>query len=207
MEFGDVVRRRRMVRRFRADRAVPADVRDSLLQAAVRVPSAGFSQGVSFVVAEKTSDRERFWAATSNPTSDSPNRWLAGMRSAPLLIMVWTSESAYRRRYSEADKRGNDEAGRRDESWAAPFWYVDAGMAVLAALYAVVDADDDLGACFFGVPIDRVGELRDAFAVPEDQLAVGVIAVGYRAADETPSGSAASRSRKPVDQVVHLGRW
>ena len=52
MEFADVVRRRRMVRDYDPDRPVPAEVRERLLEHAIRAPSAGFSQGWAFLVLE-----------------------------------------------------------------------------------------------------------------------------------------------------------
>lgn len=45
MEFQDVVRRRRMIRRYDPDRDLPPEVVDRILHNATRAPSAGFSQG------------------------------------------------------------------------------------------------------------------------------------------------------------------
>jgi hypothetical protein len=36
---------------------------------------------------------------------------------------------------------------------------------------------------------------------------VGAVAVGHSAADDRPSGSARTRARRPLDEVVHRGRW
>lgn len=204
MEFGEVVRRRRMMRRYQPGRAVPVEVRDRLVEVARRAPSAGFSQGVSFLLLESATDRDRFWSVS---TTDGPaDRWLSGIRTAPLLIVFWTSELAYTERYAEPDKASGPGVPRR-AAWPAPFWYVDAGMAAMAMLYAVVDAEPELGACFFGLPGDRVDGVRDAFGVPAEQLPVGVISVGYRPSAEAPSGSPTRRDRKPVEEIVHRGRW
>src|SRR5689334_14417433 len=67
MEFREVVRRRRMVRRFDPDRPVASDVLDEVLYAAQRAPSAGFSQGWDFVVLAEGADRRRFWEASRDP--------------------------------------------------------------------------------------------------------------------------------------------
>ena len=50
MEFSEVVRRRRMVRRFDPDRPVEREAVLRALRTAVRAPSAGFCQGWDFVV-------------------------------------------------------------------------------------------------------------------------------------------------------------
>ena len=80
--------------------------------------------------------------------------------------------------------------------WPAPYWYVDAGMAGMAALLCAVD--QGLGACFFGVPTAQIPAVRAVFGVPDDQLSVGVISLGYPAPTERPSGSPTRRTRRPT---------
>ena len=154
VELAEVRRRRRMVRRYDPSVPVAADVLERVLEAGLRVPSAGFTQGVSLLVLEGA-DVERYWTLTTDPTAE-PDRWLAGMRTAPVLVLVWTAPGAYLDRYAEPDKGWTD---RDPARWTAPYWHVDAGMAVLAMLYAAVD--EGLGACFFGVPPDRIGAVAD----------------------------------------------
>ena len=66
MEFQEVVRRRRMVRRYSPAAVDPATV-DRLLRNAVRAPSAGFSQGWAFLVLDRRDDLDLFWEATTPP--------------------------------------------------------------------------------------------------------------------------------------------
>jgi nitroreductase len=201
VELAEVLRRRRMTRSYDESRPVPAEALEAVLAAALRAPSAGFSQGVSLLVLTTAAEREAFWAATASGAS----RWLAGMRTAPVLVALWTSREAYLDRYAEPDKGWTD---RDPDRWSAPYWFVDAGMAAMAALLAAVDGG--LGACFFGVPPDRVDAVRQAFHVPAEQLSVGVISVGHPAADASPTsptGSAARRARRPAGSLVHRGRW
>ncbi|SDR91583.1 Nitroreductase [Friedmanniella luteola] len=204
MELSEALRRRRMVRRYDPDRPVAAAALESVLAAARRAPSAGFTQGVSLLVLDTPPARQAFWAATALPGADPhrPSRWLAGMRTAPVLVLVWTSRDAYLDRYAEPDKGWSD---RDPERWSAPYWFVDAGMAAMAALLAAVDAG--LGACFFGVPASRVQAVRAAFGVPGDQLSVGALSLGHPAPDARAGGSAARRARRPAEDLVHRGRW
>ena len=60
MEFSDVVRRRKMVRRY-TDEAVDPGVVDLALRNATRAPSAGFTQGWSFLVLDTPEDVDRYW--------------------------------------------------------------------------------------------------------------------------------------------------
>ena len=121
MEFAEVVRRRRMVRNYDPDRPVPPEVVDRLLDHAVRAPSAGFSQGWGFLVLEEPADRDRFWAATT-PDGGGRERWLAGMRRAPLIVVPHANESAYLRAVRRAgqglDGPVDETAGRcRTGTW------------------------------------------------------------------------------------------
>ena len=67
MEFTDVIRRRRMIRRYDATEDLSRDQLTRFLELAIRAPSAGFSQGWDFVVLTRPVDRERFWTATTDP--------------------------------------------------------------------------------------------------------------------------------------------
>ncbi len=189
-----MLRRRRMTRRYDPGRPVTEEQLATILDAAVRAPSAGFSQGVSYQVLTGA-DVAAYWAVTAPAEGD---RWLAGLRTAPALVLVWTSEDAYLDRYAEPDKGWTD---RDPERWSAPYWWVDAGMGVMAALLRATDLG--LGACFFGVPPDRRAQVRARFGVPADQRSVGVLSLG------TPGGPPGRprRARRPRDEVVRFGTW
>jgi nitroreductase len=102
VEFTDVVRRRRMVRAYRPSRPVPHEVVEELLDLATHAPSAGFTQGWRFLVLQAQEQRDAFWTATD--PGGVPDPWLAGMRTAPVLIVAFADKQAYLDRYAEADK-------------------------------------------------------------------------------------------------------
>lgn len=197
MEFEDVVRRRRMVRNF-DDRPVPPEVVGRLVANAVRAPSAGFTQGCELLVLEGHEQTSRFWAASVPPDAGRVRALWPGVARAPLLIVVLSSEGAYRRRYAEPDKARSGEGGR---PWAVPYWHVDAAFVALLVLLTAVD--EGLGALFFGVS-DPDG-LRAGFGIPDEYAPVGAVAVGHPLPDR-PSTSV-SRGRRPLHQIVHRGRW
>jgi nitroreductase len=201
MEFQDVVRRRRMIRTY-ADRAVDGAVVDRMLANAVRAPSAGFSQGWAFVVLDTREDLARFWASTTPDDTEVPDRWLRGMRTAPVVIVPLSSKAAYLDRYAEPDKGWAD---REEHRWPVPYWHIDTGMAALLILQTAVD--EGLGACFFGIPRERVASFREEFAVPETHTPIGAITVGHRTDDAGAEGSPSRRPRRAVDEVVHRGGW
>lgn len=204
MEFQEVVRRRRMVRRY-ADTPVDPAVVDRALGNATRAPSAGFSQGWAFVVLDRPDDVRRFWTAATAPADlGSPDAWLRGMMRAPVVVVPCSSKRAYLDRYAEPDKGWTDRDERR---WPMPFWHLDAAMAALLVLLTATD--EGLGSCFFGIPPDREEEVRRALAVPADHDPIGAITLGHPARDDEPAaaGSPARRARRPLTEVVHRGRW
>ncbi len=192
-----------MVRDYDPDRPVPPEVRERLLAHALRAPSAGFSQGWAFLVLETPAERDTFWTATTG--QGAPDGWLTRMRRAPLLIVPFSHRAAYLDRYAEPDKgwtdRGPEAVAAR---WPVPYWDVDTGMAALLILLTAVD--EELGACFFGVPPERVPALRAAFGVPDGYSPVGCVSIGYPGTEDRRSPSL-RRGRRGIDEVVHRGRW
>jgi nitroreductase len=198
MEFEAAVRARRMVRTYDPDRPVPRELVDRLLRLATTAPSAGFSQGWRFLVLDDITSRTAFWTATSTDGADDP--WLARIRSAPVLVIVFSDETAYRERYAEPDK-GSTPPDEQD--WPVPYWHIDAGMAAMILLLGAVDAG--LGGLFFGVPTPAWPALRAAFAVPDRLTPVGVISLGHPAPDlRSPS---LKRGRRPMEAVVSYGSF
>ncbi len=187
-----------MVRRFDPARPVAPGVVDSLLALAVRAPSAGFSQGWDFVVLQAPADRDRFWAAATEP--DRRDAWLRGVSAAPVLVVCLSDPGAYLERYAEPDKGWTD---RSLERWPVPYWDTDVAMAAMLILLGAEDAR--LGGLFFGVPAGRHEAVRAALDVPDGRRIVGVVALGHEAARS--GGSARSRPRRPLADVVHHGRF
>ncbi len=215
-----MVRARRMTRRFDPHRPVPASLVRDLLALAVRAPSAGFSQGWDFVVLTDRADRDAFWSVTTTSPEASPDKvhphpegepaetdermrrrtaWLRGVRTAPCLIVCCSNKSAYLARYAEPDK-GWDPTDT--DRWVVPYWHVDVGMAAMVLLLAAQDAG--LGALFFGVPAERHTDVLRAFGIPENRTVVGIVALGEPAG---PRSAGLSRRRRPIDSVIHAGRF
>jgi nitroreductase len=199
MEFADVVRRRRMVRRF-DQRPVPAEVIDRILDTARRAPSAGFAQGVEFLVLDTPETVATFWELTDDPAlADDLVDVKAG---PPVIVLPIADKRAYLTRYAEPDKI--DAGMEREESWPVPFWEVDASMAAMLALLAAVD--EGLAGWFFGITYGE-RELLARFGVPEGIRPIGIIGFGYRAEAEVPIGSGASRSRRALRDQIHRNGW
>lgn len=199
MDFSDVVRRRRMVRHFSPEPVVP-DAIDRILDLARHAPSAGFTQGQSFIVVTRPDLRQAIGRICGE------QEYVAGgfhpfISGAPVLVIPCTSEAAYHRRYQESDKV--DESGNETE-WPVPYWHMDIGCSVMLVLLAAVD--EGLAAGFAGAPTSAgMQELRDLLGIPAEVTPVGVIPIGHRAPD-VPSPSL-KRGRKPDADYIHREHW
>ncbi|HJV08027.1 MAG TPA: nitroreductase family protein, partial [Acidimicrobiales bacterium] len=151
MELTEILRKRRMVRSFE-DRSLDPVVVARIVDAGRRGPTAGHTQAVDLLVLAGAEETARYWdAALPDRTSFA---W-PGLLRAPLLVVVLSSEDAYRRRYAEPDKAAA--AG-----FDVPWWHVDAAFSALLLQLAAVDAG--LGALFFAA--HRAPALRAAFGIP-----------------------------------------
>ena len=205
MELSDALRARRMVRSFRTDPVDDASL-ERILDAGRRAPSAGHSQGWAFVVLDTPEDVRRFWTAATDDVDD-PDPWLAGMMTAPVVVVPCSRRAAYVERYAAPDKAGTR---RRNGSpagdpWNVPYWHMDAAMASLLILQTAVD--EGLGACFFGMPGDQVDRVREEFGIPPQFDPVGAITIGHPSAEPGAKGSPTRRAGRDPADVVHRGHW
>jgi nitroreductase len=196
MDFADVVRRRRMVRHFRDEPVAPEAV-ERILALARQAPSAGFTQGQSWVVVTRP-ETKREIARLCGEEEYLARGFHPFVSRAPVLLIACTSEAAYHRRYQEADKI---QADGSEIVWPVPYWHMDVGCSVMIVLLAAVNEGLDAG--FAGA--HDLDALRTLLGIPAEVTPVGVIPIGYRAPD-TPSPSL-KRGRKAETDVVHRERW
>lgn len=199
MEFAEVVRRRRMHRSFEP-RPIPRAVIDRVLDAGRRAPSAGHSQGWTFLVLDGPEETTRYWDITI-PADRREEFRPGGLRHAPLLVIPLAHPQTYLDRYSEPDKRDAG-LGESADAWPVPYWTVDTSFAAMLILLAAVD--EGLGALFFGI-FSHERELMAALGVPDGYQPIGTIALGY----PRPGGARGSawRGRRRLEDVVHRGGW
>jgi nitroreductase len=196
VEFAEVVRKRRMVRNFSPEPVAPEAI-ERILALAQQAPSAGYTQGQSFVVVTDT-ETKRGIARLCGEEDYVAGGFHPFISAAPVLLIPCTSEAAYHRRYQEPDKIGADGA---EIAWPVPYWHMDVGCSVMVVLLAAVDAG--LAAGFAGA--HDLAALRTLLGMPAEVTPVGVIPIGHRAPD-VPSPSL-KRGRRPGAEFIHRERW
>ena len=195
MDFSEVVRRRRMVRNY-TDEGVDEATIARLLDAARRAPSAGFSQGQRFIVVTDADARRAVAAAGGEDdyVAAGFDPWLS---RAPVHVVVCTRVADYEERYREPDKAGSPDA----TEWEIPYWYVDAGAALMSLLLAAVN--EGLAAGFAG--IHSFDGIREVLGIPADVTPIGVVTIGHPAPDRR--SSSLDRGPRPEAEVVFRDRW
>ena len=196
MEFRDTVLKRRMVRNF-ADKPIDPAIIDRILELTRHAPSAGFTQGQSFVIVTRP-ELKKAIADTCEEDEYIQRGFAPFISQAPVLLIPCTSEAAYHRRYQEADKVNEDGT---EIVWPVPYWFMDIGCAAMIALLAAID--EGLVAAFAGSK--DLDMLRALLNMPAEVTPVGVIALGYRAPD-VPSSSL-KRGRKSDEEYIHRESW
>ena len=178
-----------MVRAYTGEPVDPAALR-RILHRARRAPSAGYSQGQRFAVVTDPELRGRLADAAGEPgyVARGFDPWLS---RAPVHIVLCASAEAYRQRYAEPDKA----TSTPPDDWDVPFWWVDAGAALMLLLLAAVD--ERLAAGFTSI---RAGSARAILDLPDEWLPVGLVTLGHPARDRR-SGSLA-RGALPFAEVV-----
>jgi nitroreductase len=197
MELSEAVRRRRMVRHFTAEPVAP-EVIDRMLDLARHAPSAGFTQGQSFIVVTRPELKRKIARLCGEDDGYVRAGFHPFISEAPVLVIACTSEAAYHQRYQEADKLKEDGS---EIEWPVPYWHMDIGCAVMILLLAAVN--EGLAAGFAGS--HDLDALRQLLGMPADVTPVGVIPIGHRAPDmHSPS---LKRGRKPDAAYIHREQW
>jgi nitroreductase len=203
VEFADVIKKRKMVRAY-TDEPVSAEAVQRILQAANRAPSAGFSQGYALMTLQGPEQLAPFWELmmTYHGAPENAGPSFDPVTRAPLVVVPLSCKDIYLDRYAQRDKGWTD----RDEArWPVPYWDIDTGFTALLMLLAAVD--EGLGALFFGIPPAVMTQFRGMYGIPEQYTPIGAVAVGHPAPAADLGGSARTRQRRVLADLVHEGRW
>ena len=195
MDFAELVRKRRTVRRFE-DRPVDRAVLEEIARLGQRTPSAGFSQGQRLVIVTDPEQRRRV-AETCDEQAYIEMGFGPWVSECAAQFIPVVSEQIYHDRYNDADKLEDGE----EIEWPIPYWWVDIGKTAMVVMLAAHDAG--LAAGFAG-PQD-VPALRTILDLPGDFMPIGVIPVGYPLPDKR-SGSLA-RGWVPFEEFARWETW
>ena len=194
MEFRELLKRRRMVRHY-TDEPVARETLERICATVRRAPSGGFSQGQRLLVVDDPT-----LLAELARDEEGVEPWFGSARAH---IIVLTREQDYHDRYQRTDKL----QGGEEIVWPVPFWFVDAGAALMLLLLAAID--EGLAAAVYGVQVEDDARFRKLLRIPDELRIVTGVTLGHGAPDPEWSKrtSRATQRRRTVDEVVHWNRW
>jgi nitroreductase len=203
VEFNDLLKERRIVRHYDTE-AIPHETLERIVKTVRRAPSGGFSQGQRLIVVTESKTRARIAELLHE------DEWVAQGREpwlsvAPVHIVVCAREGDYHDRYNEPDKLAV--TGGVEIEWPAPFWFVDAGAALMLLLLAAID--EGLAAGVYGVTVPEMPAFKDLLGIPEDVSVVAGVTIGRPRPDPNASRSSSrmSQRRRPIHEVVRWEHW
>lgn len=190
-----------MVRHY-IDEPIADEVLERIVGSIRRAPSAGFSQGQRLVVVTEF-ERRRAIAELLGEAEAAAEGFEPWLSSAPVHVVVCTREADYHERYTKDDKLVDGS----EIDWPVPYWFVDAGAAMMLILAAAID--EGLASGFLGVPVEQQAELKRMLEIPDDVDVVGIATLGREAPDPrwSASTSRATQRRRGVGEIVHWERW
>ena len=186
-----------MVRHYRPE-PIPRETLERIAATVRRAPSAGFSQGQRLIVVDDPDLLEQLRPGASGSNGLEP--WF---ESAPAHVLVLTREADYHDRYTKDDKLQDG----AEIAWPAPFWYVDAGAALMLVLLAAID--EGLAAGVYGVPVEEEPRWRDLLGIPDELRIVAGATLGSPLPDPEWSKvtSRTTQRRRGLDELVRWNRW
>jgi len=203
VDFRELLRQRRMVRHYEPE-PVPRETLERICRTVRRAPSGGFSQGQRLLVVTEADTR----AAIAELLHE--DEWIEQRRDpwlsvAPAHIVLLTREQDYHDRYNEPDKLAA--TGGVEVEWPVPFWFVDAGAAMMLLLLAAID--EGLAAGVYGVTVPERQAFKDLLGIPDDVHVVAGVTVGKPRPDPNASRATSrfTQRRRDLEEVVHWERW
>jgi nitroreductase len=190
MDFAETLRRRRMVRRF-TGAPITTEQADRIAAAPLRAPTAGNAQGITVV---SITDPKTI-TAIANACGERSyvergfDPWLS---DAAQHLAICVEPDRYRERYAEPDK----DPAVLD---AVPWWWVDGGAALMAALLAAVD--EGLAAGFHGG--HGADPARSLLGIPDGVVLLGIVTIGHAA----PDRRSASLDRPTRTDGIRHDHW
>ena len=159
MELDEVIRKRKMIRKYDERRDVPDRLISKLIENASKAPSAGHTQVQEFIIIKDPDTKRKLKLASVNQEQ---------VEEAPVLVVVCSNTSRSIGRYGQ---RGRE------------FYSIIDG-AFASMLVLLTAPNEGLGAGFVGAFDD--GKVSDILGLPMDGSVrpVGIIAIGYP--DEKP---------------------
>ena len=144
---------------------------EKIAKYAIKIPTAGFSRGIEIL---NTFDIEKIKIVSEvfNENYFKKNNQSPWISNSLGLFFLLINEDAYHKRYSSSDKKN----AVNSKEWDIPYWYVDAGAALMNCLLLIEEQGFASG--FMGLHNIERKKIHDLFKIPPDYQIVGMVTAG-----------------------------
>ncbi len=138
---------------------------------AIKIPTAGFARGIEIVHVSKKENILELAKLSNEETyvEKGFDKWISKSLSIYILLV---NETAYHERYAQMDK----ESSTNSSNWDTPYWYVDAGAAMMNCMLLIEEMGLKSG--FIGSHNMKINDIKSLISIPEDYKILGFITAG-----------------------------
>lgn len=180
MTFHELVRTRQSDRKY-ADKPVPREVLERIIETTRLAPSATNSQPWKFVVVDDPETKNQVADTLTSPLVGNMNKFA---REAPVLIVVVEEPANATARIGNLLKKRH-------------FAHMDLGIA--AAHITLAATEEGLGSCIMGWLDER--KIQKILGIPRNRTVALVIALGYSTEEKK------SKKRRALDKVRSYNQY
>ena len=137
----------------------------------IKIPTAGFSRGIEILSVENKKNIKKLaiYANEESYLKKGYGKWLSNSKA---IFLILINEQAYHERYKELDKQNQTSSS----NWSVPYWYVDAGAAMMNCMLLVEETGLKSG--FLGSHNMQIQKIKSLLVIPEDIEILGFVTAG-----------------------------
>ena len=137
----------------------------------IKIPTAGFSRGIEIISVENKKNIKKLaiYANEESYLKKGYGKWLSNSKA---IFLILINEQAYHERYKELDKQNQTSSS----NWSVPYWYVDAGAAMMNCMLLVEETGLKSG--FLGSHNMEIQKIKSLLGIPEDIEILGFVTAG-----------------------------
>ena len=137
----------------------------------IKIPTAGFSRGIEIISVENKQNIKKLaiYANEESYLKKGYGKWLSNSKA---IFLILINEEAYHERYKELDKQNQTSSS----NWSVPYWYVDAGAAMMNCMLLVEETGLKSG--FLGSHNMEIQKIKSLLVIPENIEILGFVTAG-----------------------------
>jgi nitroreductase len=137
----------------------------------IKIPTAGFSRGIEIISVENKENIKKLaiYANEDSYLKKGYGKWLSNSKA---IFLILINEQAYHERYKELDKQNQTNSS----NWSVPYWYVDAGAAMMNCMLLVEETGLKSG--FLGSHNMEIQKIKSLLSIPENIEILGFVTAG-----------------------------